>query len=70
MAKLKSPPDSPFSGRWYIVSMTEWDEDIINAEVQGFIEFDDKNSGSFQFGYVSGDMDCRLTIRDGEPAVE
>ena len=50
--------------------MTEWDEDFINAEVQGFIEFDDTNSGSFQFGYVSGDMDCRLTTRDGVPAVE
>jgi hypothetical protein len=70
MAKSKARPDFPFAGRWHIVSMTEWDEDFIHAEVQGFIEFDDKNSGSFQFGYVSGDMDCRLTTRDGEPAVE
>jgi len=70
MATSKAKPDSPFTGRWHIVSMTEWDEDFINAEVQGFIEFDDKNTGSFQFGYVSGDMDCRLTTRDGEPAVE
>lgn len=69
-AKAKAKPESPFAGRWHIVSMTEWDEDFINAEVQGFIEFDDKNSGSFQFGHVSGDMDCRLTTRDGEPAVE
>jgi hypothetical protein len=58
MAKSKARPDFPFAGRWHIVSMTEWDEDFIHAEVQGFIEFDDKNSGSFQFGYVSGDMDC------------
>jgi hypothetical protein len=70
MTKLKPNAGSPFIGRWHIVSMTEWDEDFINAEVQGFIEFDDKDSGSFQFGYVSGDMDCRLTTRDGEPAVE
>lgn len=70
MAKSKSQPASPFIGHWHIVSMTEWDEDFINAEVQGFIEFDDKNGGTFQFGYVSGDMDCRLTTRDGEPAVE
>ena len=70
MAKSKSQQASPFIGRWHIVSMTKWDEDFINAEVQGFIEFDDKSSGSFQFGYVSGDMDCSLTTRDGEPAVE
>jgi len=56
----------PFTERWHIVSMPQWDEDFIDAEVQGFIEFDDKNSGRFQFGYVSGDVDCRLTTRDGE----
>lgn len=68
MAKTK--PTSPFEGRWHIVSMTEWDEDFINAEVQGFIEFDTTGGGEFQFGYVHGEMDCRLTTRDGEPAVE
>jgi hypothetical protein len=68
MAKAK--PKSPFTGRWHIVSMTEWAEDYINAEVQGFIEFDAKGSGQFQFGYVRGEMDCRPTTRDGEPALE
>ena len=70
MAKAKPKPKSPFEGRWHIVSMTEWDEDFINAEVQGFIEFDARGGGEFQFGYVRGEMDCRLTTRDGEPAVE
>jgi hypothetical protein len=69
MAKEPKSP-SPFEGRWHIVSMTEWDEDYINAEVQAFIEFDAKNSGEFQFGYVQGEMDYRLTTRDGEPAIE
>ena len=32
--------------------------------------FDDKGWGQFHFGYVHGQMDCRLTTRDGEPAVE
>jgi hypothetical protein len=68
MAKPK--PKSPFTGRWHIVSMTEWDEDFINAEVQAFIEFDANGGGEFQFGYVRGDMNCRLTTRDGGPAVE
>jgi hypothetical protein len=66
----KAKPKSTFEGRWHIVSMTQWDEDFINAEVQGFIEFEAGGSGEFQFGYVQGQMDCRLTTRDGEPAVE
>jgi hypothetical protein len=50
--------------------MSQWDEDFINAEVHGFIEFDAQGGGEFQFGYVRGDMGCQLTTRDGEPAVE
>ncbi len=68
MAKAK--PDSPFIGTWHIVSMSEWDEEYLNAEVPAFIEFDEKGCGSFQFGYVYGQMDCRPTTWDGEPAVE
>ena len=70
MAKKKPKPVSPFHGRWHIVSMTEWDEDYLNEEVQAFIEFDDKGDGSFQFGYVQGTMDCRETTRDGKPCIE
>ena len=66
--KSKSP--SPIEGRWHIVSMTEWDEDYLNEEVQAFIEFDDKGGGSFQFGYVQGQTDCRTTSQEGKPAVE
>ena len=70
MGKAKPKPQSPFEGRWRIVSMTEWDEDFINAEVQGFIEFDAQGSGEFQFGYVHGWMDCCLTTRDSQEVVE
>ena len=35
-----------------------------------YFEFNEKDSGEFHFGYVHGHMDCRLTTRDGEPAVE
>jgi hypothetical protein len=37
-------------GRRQIVSMTEWDEDDINAEVEAFIECDAQDGGAFQFG--------------------
>jgi hypothetical protein len=69
MAK-KSKAPSPFEGRWRIVSMSAWDEGYINEEEEGYFEFDDGGGGQFHFGHVNGDMDCRLTTRDGEPAVE
>ena len=50
--------------------MSAWDEDYIDEEEEGYFEFDEKGSGEFHFGYVHGHMDCRLTTRDGEPAVE
>lgn len=68
MAKRK--PKSPFVGRWQIVSMTEWDEDYLNEEVEAYIELGANNLGSFQFGYVQGDIDYCTTERDGQPAVE
>ena len=70
MAKKKSRPRSPFLGRWHIVSMSMWDEDYLNEEVQAFIEFDDKGCGSFQFGYVQGIIDYREGLRDGQPCAE
>ena len=69
MAK-KSKPKSPFLGLWYIVSMSTWGEEYFNVEVQAFIEFEDDGLGSFQFGYVQGQIDCRMTNRDEKPAVE
>ena len=57
-------------GRWLIESMTDWDRDFIDEEVRGYFEFNAKDSGSFQFGYVCGEIDYRLGERDGKPAVE
>ena len=68
MAKRK--PKSPIEGRWNIVSMTEWDEEFLHEEVQAFIEFSLKDNAEFQFGYVRGQMDCRVTEKDDKPAIE
>ena len=69
MAKKPKPP-KPFTGRWRIASMEQWEQDFVDEEEEGYIECDDKSMGSFYFGYVHGNMDCQLTARDGEPAVE
>jgi hypothetical protein len=70
MARSKARAHSPFEGRWHIVSMSMWDEDFINAEEQGYIEFNAGGEGEFHFGYVHGNMDCREATRDGQPAAE
>ncbi len=49
MAKAKAKQKSPFEGRWHIISMSGWDE-----EVQAFIELEANDTGHFQFGYVQG----------------
>ena len=70
MAKKRSKPKSPFLGRWHIISMSTWDEDYFNEEVQAFIEFEEAEKGEFRFGYVQGIIDYREGLRDGEPCVE
>lgn len=66
----KAATTNPFAGRWRIVSMSAWDQEFIDEEEEGYFEFDQKNNGQFHFGYVHGQMDCRMTTRDGEAAVE
>ena len=50
--------------------MSAWEQDYLNEEDEGYFEFDDKGGGEFHFGNVHGQMDCRRSTRDGEPAVE
>jgi len=66
----KSKPKSPCIGRWRIVSMSASDDEYLDEEVEAFIEFNDKGDGSFQFGYVQGQIDHRPTSRGGVPAAE
>ena len=48
-----------FIGKWRIIEMDQWDQDFIDAEVQGHITFSNKGIGEFQFGYVHGYIDYR-----------
>ena len=63
----KAKPKNWVRGRWLIESMDEWDREFIDEEVRGYFEFDARDSGDFQFGYVHGDIDYRLGERDGKP---
>jgi len=69
MAKKRTQAN-PFTGRWRITSMSQWDQDFIDEEEEGYIKFDKDDGGEFHFGYVHGQMDCRLTKNDGEPSID
>ena len=66
----KPAKQNPFQGRWQITWMEQWDQDFVDEEVEGYFECNAKDNGSFQFGYVSGDIDYRLGTTDGKPAIE
>src|SRR3954449_5295592 len=70
MGKAKPKPKSPITGRWRIVSMSAWEDEYLDEEVQAYFEFEETGRGSFQFGYIQGVMDWRTTNREGKPAVE
>ena len=50
--------------------MEQWDQDFIDAEVPGYIDFSKNGMGEFQFGYVHGFIDCRYSVREGIDTVE
>lgn len=50
---------NPLTGKWRIVWMEQWDQDYVDEEVPGHFTFGARGLGSFQFGYVQGEMDLR-----------
>lgn len=62
-----------FVGYWKITDMEVWSRKYIDIVVPGFIEFtyeDDLFTGTFQFGTISGELDCRLRDIEGVTFVE
>ena len=57
---------NPFSGSWRIVWMSGWDQNYVDIEVPGHIIFSADRSGSFQFGLVQAQMDCKIDKRQGQ----
>jgi hypothetical protein len=51
-----------FDGVWHITEMENWDENYFNMEVQAYIEIDERGSGDFQFGLVTGAIDGQIAI--------
>ncbi len=51
---------SKIIGKWKITEMELWDDDFINAQGDGFFQFDKMKRGSFMFGYVDGELNYRI----------
>lgn len=50
--------------------MDQWDQDVVDEEVEGFFEFETNGLGSFQFIYVRGCIDWRESTHDDSPSIE
>ncbi len=63
MGKKKPKPEAPLHGRWRIVSMSAWEDEYLDEEVQAFFEFEETGRGSFhgsfQFGGAIRKNRCR-----------
>lgn len=68
----KKPPDprKAFVGRWRIVQMEAWDEDYFEMDGPAFIDVERRGLGSFKFGLVEGQIDCRFHIEAGDPVLD
>jgi hypothetical protein len=60
MAARTKKPSAPFIGRWRIVEMEQWDREFIDLEGPAHITFAKGGNGSFHFGAVQCQLDCRL----------
>jgi hypothetical protein len=55
---MKTPES--YVGKWRITHMDEWDQDFVDLAAPGYVKIQRDGSGSFQFGAVQGEMDCRV----------
>jgi hypothetical protein len=67
---LATKTQNSFSGRWRINWMSSWDQDYVDMEVPGHITFVSGRSGSFQFGLVQAQIDCRINAATDPPLIE
>jgi len=61
---------NPFLGRWQIIQMEEWDQQFVDLETEGHFRFEKGETGSSQFGLVSGEIDYRVNLNGDLPKIE
>lgn len=59
-----------FTGKWRIYHMDEWDEEYIDMEETAYIKINKDGTGQFQFGLVTGEIDCRIEKKNENERLE
>jgi hypothetical protein len=57
-----------FAGRWRIVEMDVWDNDVLDLAEDAHISFTGRSDGEIAFVAVKGFLDIRYGSRDGRLA--
>lgn len=59
-----------FAGRWRIVEMDVWDNDVLDLVEQAHLTFEGPADGEIAFGALKGFLDVRYGARDGAACAE
>ena len=59
-----------FVGRWRIVEMDVWDNDVLDLGEEAHLSFEGASSGEIAFVAVKGFLDVRYGSRDGAACAE
>ena len=59
-----------FAGRWRIVEMDVWDNDVLDLVEEAHLTFRGAADGEIAFGALTGQLDVRYGARDGSACAE
>ncbi len=59
-----------FAGTWHITEMENWNEAYFNMEVQAYLKINQKGSGDFQFGLVTGQINGEIAKDESGETLE
>jgi hypothetical protein len=59
-----------FSGRWRVVEMDQWGNDVLDLVEEAHLTFRGEANGEIAFGALKGFLDVRYGTRDGSACAE
>jgi len=59
-----------FNGIWRIIEMDNWSNDYLDLIEPAHITFTDASDGEIAFGALTGWLDVRYGMRNGQPCTE
>ncbi len=59
-----------FAGRWHIVEMDQWNNNVLDLVEEAYLTFQDTAAGEIAFAALTGFLDVRYGTRDGSACAE